>query len=135
MVHILHCITLKGQFQCPNCMRRFGDPEVLIQHHTNCSVVPPQSHPPNSSAPPADDRLQVQTLEKEKTQLWGEVSSLKKENSELKMKLGEGNKTQDVLYQQKTQIFNQNKKLEMELEALKSTSLSFEKALEQNQVI
>ena len=96
-------------------MRRFGDPEILIQHHSNCSVQPP---PPTQPTQPTHQptqipgaslrdelKLKIETIEKEKKQLWKEISNFKKENSQLKSKLEEQNKTQDLLYQQVLLIY------------------------------
>jgi len=96
-------------------MRRFGDPEILIQHHSNCSVQPPPTQPNqpthqpaqilNNGAPIRENQkseieFQIETIEKEKNQLWKEISNFKKENSQLKTKVNEQNKTHDLLYQQ-----------------------------------
>ena len=60
---------------------------------------------------------------------------MKKENSELGAKATENSKTHDVIFQQKTKMFEENAILRVDLEKSNSEIVSFQTALEQNSQI
>ena len=110
-----------GQFQCPICMRKFNDPEKLIAHHTQCQISmsdqvpsqpnPPRSQPiaPNNGSPPINElELQIKTLQKEKKDLWQEISKLKSDLENANKELKTSEITNDQLLKRKTELFQEN---------------------------
>ena len=120
-----------GQFQCPICMRRFNDPEKLIAHHTLCQqengqsgraeserteTKPTGKNQPTSSNQPINElELQIDTLQKEKKDLWQEISRLKSEVENSKNELKTSENTNDQLLKRKTELFQANETMKTEI--------------------
>lgn len=132
-----------GQFQCPICMRKFNDPEKLIAHHTQCQIsmsdqvpsqpIPPRSQPHTSSngSPPINElELQIETLQKEKKDLWQEISKLKSELENTNKELKASEITNDQLLKRKTELFQENEtfKNQITLQATDIEKMTTEKS-------
>ena len=132
-----------GQFQCPICMRKFNDPEKLIAHHTQCQIsmsdqvpsqpIPPRSQPHTSSNgnPPINElELQIETLQKEKKDLWQEISKLKSELENTNKELKASEITNDQLLKRKTELFQENEtfKNQITLQATDIEKMTTEKS-------
>lgn len=127
-------------------MRKFNDPEKLIAHHTQCQtsmsgqVQSNQTNPPRPSQPPVNNtnssppinelELQISTLQKEKKDLWQEISKLKSdlENTNKELKVSET--TNDQLLKRKTELFQENEtfKNQITLQAADIEKLTNEKS-------
>lgn len=125
-----------GMFQCPICMRKFNDPEKLIAHHTQCQIsmsdqvpasqpIPPktQSIASNNGSPPINElELQIETLQKEKKDLWQEISKLKSDLENKNKELNASEITNDQLLKRKTELFQENETLKNQI-ALQATDI------------
>ena len=122
-------------------MRKFNDPEKLIAHHTQCQIsmsgqvqsqpAPPRAQPAASSSPPINElELQISTLQKEKKDLWQEISKLKSDLENANKELKASETTNDQLLKRKTDLFQENEtfKNQFTLQAADIEKLTNEKS-------